>query len=230
MWQPTQNVDAFNIVAPMIDSQDLAIEHMGVLEHGAVAYMLCRLMCPKMEVGTEEIRAYLLVANHHDGETSIRFTFMPIRVRGNTTLSIRNRTDQRIFRVKHSGVSAARIADVGMTMELMKISFNETVDLYERMDKYSVKDGELNPYITQVFDLPDETLLGDSDIHRSIERILLSTPKRTLWNVYCAISEYVNYNIGTYTQSRRIFRLWMGTNSRLLQRAIDFSQRILNNG
>lgn len=230
VWKPTQNIDAFMQVDELIKSKDLTIEHMGVLQSGCICYMLCRLAVDKLMVSSDEIRAYCLVSNHHDGQTSIRFSFIPIRVRGSISLSMQRRNEAKIFRVRHSKQTASRLVDVNTSLQMMKISFDETIDLYRRMANTPIT--ALADYINYVFEI-DEITPQQQNIHDQIDRILhvgrtAVAGQISVWNLYVSICEYVNFNIGRGSQSQRIFRLWMGDNSKVQQRAIDYACRIVN--
>lgn len=87
-YEPLQNLEAFSIFEPLLDSGIAEIETAGSLRGGRDVWMLVKYDRERLETdGLEGIDPFGLITNNHAGRRAVRMTETPIRVVCANTLS-----------------------------------------------------------------------------------------------------------------------------------------------
>lgn len=115
-YQPLQNLEAFRVLEPLIDSGLATIETGGVLRDGADAWMLTRWNLDKFgpvvrEIFGNEVVPFGLLANNHNGRRGIVLQDTNVRVVCANTLGFaEGETTHRIV-VKHGKDARSNVVD-----------------------------------------------------------------------------------------------------------------------
>ncbi len=102
-YTPFQNAHAFDFLDAIVGSGDAFYETAGALDGGRRVWMLCRIPKVLRASPADETIPYLLLANSHDGSSSL--TIRPTTNRpvcGNTLNLALSRDGARAFRIRHS--------------------------------------------------------------------------------------------------------------------------------
>lgn len=121
-YVPLQNVDAFRVLEPLLDTGVAKLETGGVIRDGADAWLMVRWDLDRFgpivrEVFADEVIPFGLLANNHSGRRGILLQDTNIRVVCANTLGFAERggTDRRIV-VKHSAQGMDRLIEAATTM------------------------------------------------------------------------------------------------------------------
>lgn len=229
-YHPLQNTAAFNFFEPLVNDGTLAYETAGVLNDGKRVWILAKVKRSPMQiVKGDEVEAYVLLSNSHDGTMAIRVGFTPIRVVCSNTLAIAHDIkDSKLLRITHSTGAETALAEIRKTMQMAERGFTATAEQFRLLARHQVNAADLKKYIQVVFDLKDEAERGrDSTIEASVIRLFEGGRGNnapgvagTVWAAYNAVTEYMQYEAGR-NEGSRLNSLWFGTNAGRNKKALE---------
>ena len=80
-YTPLQNIDAFRFFNPLLHEGDCSLESAGVLKGGTRVWVLARINGVSADVVRgDQMDAYILLCNGHDGTFAVLITYTAVRV------------------------------------------------------------------------------------------------------------------------------------------------------
>ena len=230
-YKPLQNREAFKWFDPMIKSSKATYETAGSLQNGKKIWVLAKLNDSMEIVKGDEVRRYLLLANGHDGTTSILIQPSPIRVVCENTLNASLGTGL-VNSIWHQGDVKRKMQAVKRALGLAEKDFEKRKEIYEAMARHTINDMTIGTYVTELIPNPNEE--ATDRVKRTItaaqERIWhlhekgfgsdIPGVKGTMWGLYNAAIEY-----GEYDMPRRVRDLG---NYQLFGQGAQFKKRAFN--
>lgn len=236
-YVPLQNVEAFNVFEPLIDSGELLLETAGSLKGGRKVWILARIAVDGKDVMKgDEVRPYVLLSNSHDGTQAVRIGYTPIRVVCWNTLSASvNHKESKLIKVVHRGNVKENVEALRETMNLFKATFEASAADFKFLSKKSINSDDLKKYVRIVVS-PNKTDLtfDDEPITRTENRIVelfetgvgSNLHGDSWWGAYNAINEYLMYEKGR-SADNRLDSVWFGldrkTNDFALETALKMA-------
>jgi phage/plasmid-like protein (TIGR03299 family) len=226
-----QNSSAFSFFEPFLDAGLARLHTGGSLHDGKKVWLLAEVNRDPIEVGPDDtISKFVLLSNSHDGTTSVRVGFTPIRVVCANTLALAHadQAGNKLIRVRHTRGLADNLAALREVINLADQEFTATAEQYRRLRNKGVNQNDLAKYVRQVFKIESPQLNGQQrHILESCFRLFeegkgakLPGVSGTLWCAYNAISEFLGYERGQ-SQDTRLTSLWFGESARTNQRALE---------
>ncbi len=239
-YHPVQNAKAFSFFDPFIEQGLCTIETVGSLKGGRRVWMLARVNGTSADVVKgDEVNAYFLVSNSHDGSTRVRLGFTATRVVCNNTLTIAH-NESALLRVSHTKNAEIALDAIQEIVDFQKRNFTATVEKMRELARHGVSADTLRKYVEQVF-MPEvkKRTVADEDALASIAKIHAKVVplfekgrgndmpgvKGTLWAAYNAVSEYMTWEKGR-SASTRLDSLWFGEGGKINQRALTEALKI----
>lgn len=222
-WTPLQNVSAFKVFEPLVESGDMSWHTAGSLRDGQRIWVLCKLNLDNSEVVPgDEVAKFALLSNGHDGKLAVHFGFTPIRVVcANTEAMARNSAASKLIRVRHHRFVADNVDKLRDVMDLANQEFEASIDQYRFLASRAINSDDLKKYVKIVFDVKnaDKVSTRKQNIMTKVEN-LFETGKGqdikgvggTYWAAYNAVTEYLNYDKGN-SVGNRLDSLWFGQNA-----------------
>jgi phage/plasmid-like protein (TIGR03299 family) len=230
-YKPLQNSEAFNFFQPFVDSGAVELETAGSLRDGRRVWVLARVKGMQADVVKgDEVKLYVLLSNSHDGTLAIRTGFTPIRVVCNNTLTAAHSSGaSKLIRIRHAGDVVKNLQRVQEVMDLVKGEFTATMEQYRALASKQVNQADLEKFVKIVFSVPGSQANANAG-DRSVNKIQplfeqgrgnnLPGVQGTMWALYNATTEYLQYNRGT-DDAKRLDSTWFGTSQALNKRALD---------
>jgi phage/plasmid-like protein (TIGR03299 family) len=230
-YHALQNRDAFAFFEPFLDARLARLHTGGSLHDGRKVWLLAEINRDPIEIGPDDtISKFVLLSNSHDGTTSVRVGFTPIRVVCANTLALAHadRAGSKLLRVRHTRHLADNLEALQEVINLADQEFSATAEQYRRLRNKGINQSDLAKYVRQVFQIESPQLNGQQrHILESCFRLFeagkgadLPGVRGTLWGAYNAVSEYLGYERGQ-SQDTRLTSLWFGESSRTNQRALE---------
>jgi phage/plasmid-like protein (TIGR03299 family) len=228
-YEPLQNREAFKWFDPMVKSGKAVYETAGSLQNGKKIWVLAKLNDGMEIVKGDEIRRYLLLANGHDGATSILIQPTPIRVVCENTLNS-SLGAGLVNSIWHQGDIKRKMNAVKRALGLAEKDFEQRREIYEAMARFSVDDLKIGSYILGLIPNPnkDATERVKRSVTASQERIWnlhesgmgSSIPgvRGTMWGIYNAAIEYGEYDMPRRVRDLGNYQLF-GTGAQFKKRA-----------
>jgi phage/plasmid-like protein (TIGR03299 family) len=232
-YHALQNRDAFAFFQPFLDAGLAALHTGGSLCDGRKVWLLAQIDREPLVIGDgDEIRKFVLLSNSHDGTTSVRVGFTPIRVVCANTLSLAHtdKAGSRLIRVRHTRRLADNLDALREVMDLADQEFSATAEQYRLLRDKGINQADLASYVRHVFQIESATLNGQQRrIIESVFRLFeegrgaeLPGVRGTLWGAYNSVTEFLSYERGK-AQDTRLASLWFGESARTNHRALEIA-------
>lgn len=236
-YQPLQNVDAFNWFEPFIESGECQLHTAGILDDCRKVWVLAKLAREDSHIREgDDVAKFIMLSNSHDGSTSVRVGFTPIRiVCANTLAMAHNSQASKLIRVRHTSKVKENIENIREIMNLANQEFEATAEQYRLLANTDINQTDLQKYVRVLFGEAD-TL--DTDIStRKLNQIKLveqlfetgfgaDVAGRTWWAAYNAYNQFLNYEYGR-SQDSRLNALWFGQNANANADALKVALKFL---
>ncbi len=241
-WQPLQNTDAFAWFDPIVATGAATYETAGALANGRKVWILVRLRESLTVAGKDQITPYLLLANGHDGCTSLRLRFTPVRVVCQNTWSMALAGTGPEVRVSHRPGMRMRLDDARRELARIHAGFQTIADRCTAMQGRRLTDAEHLAYLSGVFPLTDRIRRSAVQARRieaarAAARTLAISGRGnahadiagTLWAAFNGITELLDHGERQRgDDERRLTSSWFGHDGTTKQRAWDSALALIN--
>ncbi len=243
-YQPIQNYQCFGFLDAVVADGDLRYHTAGVLGKGERIWMLAKIPGEiRIKDSDDVTEKFLLLHNSHDGTSSLRVFFTPIRVVCANTLAIAERRGHgQGISIHHKGNLESKIAEAQEILGFAKRFFDDAAEKINRLASYHPTRQQLDQYFRSIY--PDRE---ESENHRSrktradLFRLFefgrgqnIPASRFTAWSAYNAVTEYVDHFRSTRGKSQlqrdstRLKSAWFGSGAKLKSEAWQFAVGMLN--
>lgn len=232
-YKIVQNVEAFNFFDTVVGEGQAIYNTAGALGQGERIWVLAKL--PKNIVLAKEdiVEKYLCLTNSHDGLSSLKFYFTPVRCVCENTLIASLKDSKDGISIRHTG-------DIKNKTEEARRVLGITVDYYSQFEQIAQKlvDVKLNVekaekyYNNLLFQekKPDEI---STNMINKRDRLLylfengkgnrIPGIKGSAWAAYNAVSEMTDHEKNVKglvnDRTRKLKDIWFGSSAKLKQKA-----------
>lgn len=231
--KPLQNLDAYRLFQPLIDSKLIEMNAVISLRGGRRVCFLAELCGARTEiVPGDELRRYLLLAHAHDSSLAIRWGFTDIRVVCANTLAVALEQGD-LLKHRHTANALVNLEAAREVFDARIGQMRVQADLFQAMARKQLAPNEALNYIRETFHEGAGT--DDKIVVRCAERVIelfengkgAQYGRGTLWNAFNAVTEYVTHERGKSPETRADSN-WFGPGAQVLSRAVTVAQAILN--
>jgi len=242
-YTPLQNRDAFSFFDPIV-GKDAAVYHTaGVLGEGRRVWILAKLPGSIRVVGDDITDKYLLLANSHDGTSSVQVKFTPVRVVCQNTLTMALDYGPTI-RIPHTLNIMHRLSLAERNMGVINTHYATIEKAFQAMTKVQMNRNRLSKYLQAVFPDPRKDAT-ERTIKRIVHHRLCSEHffdqgignreegvSGTLWAAYNGVTELVDHSMGGSNRLRALNSAWFGEGyhikARAFREAMTVTEETLN--
>lgn len=241
-WRPLQNEEAFAWFDPFLASGLAKLETAGSLRHGKRVWILAAIdAAPSTIVPGDDVKKYVLLSNAHQGGIAVRVGFTPVRVVCANTLAMAHGDEaSKLLRINHDGGMKATLDKVRETMSLANAAFEATAEQYRFLAKSSLREGDLEKYVQQVFAPKPVKDEATGELVTKVPPVILERVKSlletgagnqmpgvrgTMWSAYNALTDYLSHGRGRDAELR-LDKLWFGDAANLNSRALEVAVRM----
>lgn len=224
-YTPLQNQDAFDWFQPMFDAKLCALNTAGSLQDGEKVWILAEIMGkgPIEIVQGDDVARFLMISNSHNGTTSVRVGFTPVRVVcANTLAMAHSSAASKLIRLRHHKDVKLNLDKIRDIIDLANQEFEATAEQYRYLASRRVNQSDLKKFVRLAAGV-DESI-KDEDVPTRTQNIMVELLNKianglgnenhnvagTWWAAYNGVNEYLNYDKGR-TASTRLDNLWFGT-------------------
>src|SRR5262245_38783110 len=162
-YHALQNRDAFAFFQPFLDAGLASLHTGGSLCDGRKVWLLARIERQPLVVGDgDEVGKFVLLSNSHDGTTSVRVAFTPVRVVCANTLALAHadKAGSNLIRARHTRRLADNLEALQEVINLADQEFTATAEQYRRLRDRGINQDDLALYVRQVFRIESPQLNG----------------------------------------------------------------------
>lgn len=144
-----QNQEAFKFFDNAIGENKVIWDKAGCLNNGKLVYLSAKLPITT-KVGEDEIENYLVFTNSHDGSTSVKIMFTPIRVICTNMLACAIDKAQSYIPIRHTISADAKIDRSAEILRIAAIHASSAQQLFESLTKVSMSDSDVMQYLANL--------------------------------------------------------------------------------
>lgn len=239
-YHPLQNTEAFEWFEPFIDNGLASLETAGSLFNGKKVWILAKTHKEADVVAGDTVESYILLSNSHDGSSTVKVGFTPIRVVCNNTLSYAEGANiSKLIRVRHTSSVVENLQLVRDLMDTVNTQFIATVEQYRELTRRDVSVEDLRMYVKQVFSRQKlENIITDYEAREKaqieaerkklldrVEEIFELEPARKTWNMYNAVNSYLCHDRCRNAELRQN-SIWFGDSKLLDRKAFELARKM----
>ena len=166
VWKPLQNVDAFDFFQPFVDQKLARIDTVGSLDGGQKIWILAELNRKPCQItAKDEVAKFILLMNGHDGGTSFRGGFTPLRLWCmNMMPMLRDslkKGQSSMIRIRHSGNVKQNVEDLREIMNVADATFEATAEQYRYLASRQFNEKDLERFVK---------ILVKADVNKPLDR------------------------------------------------------------
>jgi phage/plasmid-like protein (TIGR03299 family) len=241
-YRPVQNRECFGFLDAIVEDGGLRYHTAGALGKGERIWMLAKLPDDIRVKNSDDItEKYLLLSNSHDGSSSLRVYFTPIRVVCANTLAIatRNGRGQGVS-IVHKGNLTSKVRQAQEVLGLAKRFYDDAEEQINRLARHYPSLRQLEEYFRQVYpDAPDGESTRTKNVRQEMLRLFeqgighdMPDIRHTTWTALNAVTEYVDHYRSTRGKtsidraSNRLESAWFGSGARIKERAWELALKM----
>lgn len=241
-YVPVQNHQAFGFLDAVVTDGSLRYHTAGALGKGERIWMLAKLPDDIRVRNSDDItEKYLLLSNSHDGSSSLRVHFTPIRVVCANTLAIaaRNGRGQGVS-IVHKGNLTSKVRQAQEVLGLATRFYDDAEEQINRLARHYPSLRQLEEYFRQVYpDSPDGESTRTKNVRQEMLRLFeegighdMPDIRHTTWTALNAVTEYVDHyrstrgKTSTDRASNRLESAWFGSGARIKERAWELALKM----
>ena len=241
-YVPVQNHQAFGFLDAIVADGSLRYHTAGALGKGERVWMLAKLPDSIRVKNSDDITdKYLLLSNSHDGSSSLRVHFTPIRVVCANTLAIAasNGRGEGVS-IIHKGDLKTKIQQAQQVLGLARQFYDDAEEQIQRLANHYPSVRQLDEYFRQVY--PDSSD-GESSRTKNVRQEMLQLfeqgighdmpeIRHTTWTALNAVTEFVDHYRSTRGKSamdrssNRLESAWFGSGAKLKERAWEMAVKM----
>ena len=238
-YVPVQNHQAFGFLDAIVADGGLRYHTAGALGKGERVWMLAKLPEDIRVKNSDDItEKYLLLSNSHDGSSSLRVHFTPIRVVCANTLAIAARNGRgHGVSIMHKGDLTAKVQQAQEVLGLAKRFYDDAEEEINRLARHYPSPRQLEEYFSQVYpDSPEGESTRTKNVRQEMLRLFeegighdIPEIRHSTWTALNAVTEYVDHYRSTRGKtsadraSNRLESAWFGSGARLKERAWELA-------
>lgn len=255
-YEVLQNRHAFAFFDPIVKKGLATYETAGSLGKGERVWVLAKMKDQMTLPGDDVVSKYLLLANSHDGKSSVQMRFTPVRVVCSNTLAMALDKGAWVS-IEHTQDMERRLADTQALVDDIINSYAGIEKSFRAMIECKLPEDRSEAYFGAVFPEPapppaecsaaviarHDNLRLRAVREREITRRLYlygrhnTGPymRRTLWAAYNSVTEYVDQYVHTRrlpqeSPGGRLYSTWFGSGSRTKIHAYETAVSMLPPG
>lgn len=238
-----QNSEAFEFADSIVQEEGAFYDTAGSIDGGAKVFMTM-LLPNKLFVNgnsNDAIEKYLLLTNSHNGTSALMAMITPVRVVCQNTLNAALRNNTNMFKVRHTKNFMDKAREGARVLGLANSYYDDLQYVINQLDKEEISKSYVEQFIATIVPSDDSDKIAKQtttkrDIITDLYYNGTGNNGRTKWDLYNAITEYVDHKsrgrettVSKYrsdadaniSDEQRFKRAMFGQGSRLKQEAFD---------
>lgn len=207
-YKIVQNAEAFNFFDVLVGEGQAIYHTAGALGRGERVWILAKLPNDIVVNGSDKVEKYLVLTNSHDGLSTLKVYFTPIRVVCQNTLTASLRDAKSGISIRHSGNISGKIEEARKVLNISVNYYDQFEKIVKGMGQVKITKDQAVLYFSEVmssFSKADGVEMSKQteakvEICQSlfVNGMGNDNPdvKGTLWTAYNAVTEFCDYHRG----------------------------------
>jgi len=230
-YKVLQNVEAFSFFDDVVKTGDAIYHSAGMLGKGERIWILAKLPKDLIVFRDDVVEKYLLLTNSHDGTSTIKMYFTPIRVVCQNTLNASLKNSKDGISIRHTTNMKFKIEEARKVLGLALDFYGDFEINAIKMTKKTLSENEISSYYDKVLKIDDMENASTRVLNQKEELISLQKNgkgnnidglKNTVWTAYNAVTEYIDhYRTVKGGDVNRINSVVFGSGAKMKETALE---------
>lgn len=231
-WRPVQNSALADLCDSIARESGAKFEAVGSAKGGRIVWFLMELL-EGFSVAGDEMKAFVLASNAHDGSRSARACVTPLRVACANAIRLAERRGSGVVAIRHTATAAARMRTAQRVISCAVDDLATFRERAESLASRSMTDPQVSEFVEAMLPLPD----GDGSRHPGIlgaresvrgrilgEGIALGGARilATRWSALQGLIEHLDHGRRFKDDERRFCSVMLDGAASLKRRALEF--------
>jgi phage/plasmid-like protein (TIGR03299 family) len=243
-YQPVQNHQCFSFLDAVVADGRLRYHTAGALGHGERVWMLAKIPGEIRVKDCDDVTdKFLLLSNSHDGSSSLRVYFTPIRVVCANTLGMAERRSRgEGVSIAHRGNLAAKVAEAQEILGFATRYYDDLAGKIDQLASHYPTRKQLTEYFESLYpDRDDRKNRRAQNVRAELTRLFtegrgqdIPQTRFTAWSALNAVTEFVDHyrstrgKTGVERSGSRLQSAWFGAGARLKSKAWNEAMAMAN--
>jgi phage/plasmid-like protein (TIGR03299 family) len=231
-----QNKDAFGFFDKLVGEGQAIYHTAGALGDGERIWLLAKLPKDLLIFKEDVVEKYLCLTNSHNGWSSLRVYFTPIRVVCQNTLNASLGAVKDGVTIRHSGNILSKVDEARRILGLALDFYGKFDEQAVAMSSYKLTQSGVGGYFDTVLGVEDKESTAAINRAQVTKNRLLElfekgkgndqkSIRHSVWAAYNAVTEYVDHEKTVKNEDEkaggRLNSIWFGAGARLKERAFE---------
>lgn len=198
-----QNEESLNFFDSVMSREELCYTEAGYVNNGNKVWLKCKLpdtMKINANGGTDEIEKHILLANSHDGTSSLSIRFTTLRLICTNGMTAEVKDKKASVSIRHCSNSDDKLKDAYRIMNLAKSSFKVWEEKINKIANIKIGSYDLGRYYDVVLDIKDRKEASTKVLNtkKVLEHLFRSGVGHelsggTVWGAINSVTEYIDH-------------------------------------
>ncbi len=241
-YTPIQNHQCFGFLDSVVADGRVTYHTAGALGSGERIWMLAKLPNTIRVNGTDDItEQFLLLSNSHNGSSSLRIFFTPIRVVCANTLGAAERQGRKQgVSICHRGDLTAKVGEAQNILGLASRFYDDLEGKINHLAQTQLSTLQLETYFQSLYPDPVESKSKRArNVRNELTRLFeegmgqdIPGIRHSAWAAFNAVTEYVDHHRSSRgsneleVRSNRLKSAWFGSGSQIKGQAWDLAMDV----
>lgn len=232
-YEVIQNIDAFGFFDTIVGEGQAIYHSAGALGKGERIWILAKLPNDIIINKDDIVEKYLCLTTSHDGKSSLKMYFTPVRVVCQNTLNLSMSNSKNGISIRHSANYKMRIDEARKILGISINYYDQFEKIVKQLENVDMNTAKMNEYFDKVLAINDDKEVSTRKENQKGELVtLFSTGKgqklgnaHSAWKAYNAVTEYVDHystirNIQD-DKTNKLKSIWFGNGAKLKEKAYN---------
>ncbi len=228
-----QNVDAFGFFDTIVGEGQAIYHSAGALGKGERIWILAKLPNDIIINKDDIVEKYLCLTTSHDGKSSLKMYFTPVRVVCQNTLNLSMADSKNGISIRHSANYKTRIDEARKVLGISINYYDQFEKIVKQLENVAMDTAKMNEYFDKVLAINDDKEVSTRKENQKSELVTLFSTgkgqklgnKHSAWKAYNAVTEYVDHyatvkNIQN-DKTNKLKSIWFGNGAKLKEKAYN---------
>ena len=239
-----QNKEAFNFFDAIVGEGQAIYHTAGALGKGEWIWLLAKLPKNTVVFKDDVVEKYLCLTNTHNGRSSLRVYFTPVRVVCQNTLTCSLRDAKSGISIRHTGDFKTRVKESQRVLGLALNFYSGFEETAKALVRKPLDSRLVNNYFDSVLRITEEDEKKVSTRLKKTKKSLLNLfengkgndmpgVRGSLWAAYNAVTEHIDHVTNVKNSKKdptnRLKSIWFENGANVKSRAFDEAVLVLKN-
>lgn len=232
-YKIVQNVDAFNFFDVVVGEGQAIYHSAGALGQGERIWILAKLNNNIVINSDDVVEKYLCLTNSHDGKSSLRMYFTPVRIVCQNTLNMSMSDAKNGISIRHTGNIKNKVDEARRVLNISIDYFKQFESIIKNFETIEMQKESLEKYFDNVLSINDEkeTSTRKENIKDDLKSLFEHGKgqklgnRHSLWKAYNSVTEYADHYATIKNlqedKSNKLKSIWFGNGAKLKEKAYN---------